>query len=83
MGNKGVIVLNRPEALNALNTSMTTKIYSALKKWESSKKLVLIKANSDKAFCAGGDVKSIVVALGQPDGDKLGKHFFRMQYTYV
>lgn len=60
---------------------MVQKIYPALKKWESTKKLVIIKGTGDKAFCAGGDVKSLVMALGQPDGDNLGKDFFRSEYT--
>ncbi|XP_016842356.1 3-hydroxyisobutyryl-CoA hydrolase, mitochondrial [Nasonia vitripennis] len=81
VGSSGVIVLNRPKALNALNLSMVQKIYPVLKEWESSKKLVVIKATGDKAFCAGGDVKSLVTALGQPGGDQLGKDFFRHEYT--
>lgn len=76
-------MLNRPKALNALNLSMVQKIYPVLKEWESSKKLVVIKAAGDKAFCAGGDVKSLVVALGQPGGDQLGKDFFRHEYRYA
>lgn len=39
VGNKGIIILNRPKALNALNLSMVEKIYPVLKKWESSKKI--------------------------------------------
>ena len=74
-------MLNRPKALNALNLSMVRKIYPVLKQWESTKKLVIIRGTGDKAFCAGGDVKSLVQALSKPDGDKLGKDFFREEYT--
>lgn len=58
-GNKGVIILNRPKQLNALNLSMTRKIYPQLRKWEmdSEMKMVIIKGSGDKAFCAGGDIK--------------------------
>jgi 3-hydroxyisobutyryl-CoA hydrolase len=76
-------VLNRPKALNALNLSMIQKIYPVLKEWEKTKNLILIKGAGDKAFCAGGDVKSLVLALNQPNGDQLGKDFFRAEYTYV
>lgn len=80
IGNAGIITLNRPKALNALNLSMVEKIYHALKKWESSKKLVFIETASEKAFCAGGDVKGIAIAL-QENNNKLGETFFRKEYT--
>ena len=60
---------------------MVRKIYPVLKQWESSKKLVIIKGAGEKAFCAGGDVKSIVLALNEKDGHKLGQEFFRAEYT--
>lgn len=60
---------------------MVNKIYPVLKKWEDSKDLVIIKAAGDKAFCAGGDIKSIVVPLNKPGGEKLGQDFFRHEYT--
>lgn len=60
---------------------MLQKIYPVLKQWETSKKLVMIEGAGDKAFCAGGDVKSIVLALNEPRGDNLGKEFFRKEYT--
>jgi len=76
-----VIVLNRPKALNAITLSMVQKIYSALKQWESLKNLVIIEGVGEKAFCAGGDVKSLVLALNQPKGELLGEEFFRTEYT--
>ncbi|XP_012142603.1 3-hydroxyisobutyryl-CoA hydrolase isoform X2 [Megachile rotundata] len=80
IGNAGIITLNRPKALNALNLSMVEKIYRELKKWETSKKLVIVESASEKAFCAGGDVKGIAVAL-QENNNKLGEAFFRKEYT--
>lgn len=58
-GNKGIITLNRPKALNALNLEMIRLIYPQLKKWENDRnmKMVILKAAGDKAFCAGGDVR--------------------------
>lgn len=73
--------MNRPKALNALNLSMVKKIYPVLREWEKTKELVVMKGTGDKAFCAGGDVKSLVLALQQTGGDKLGKDFFRGEYT--
>ncbi|XP_015590445.1 3-hydroxyisobutyryl-CoA hydrolase, mitochondrial isoform X2 [Cephus cinctus] len=81
VADKGVFVLNRPKALNALNLSMVRKIYRVLKEWETSKKLVVVKGASGKAFCAGGDVKSLVLALNEPGGEAIGQEFFRAEYT--
>lgn len=59
IGNKGIITLNRPKALNALNLSMIRKIYPQLRSWEmdSSMRMVIIKGVGEKAFCSGGDVR--------------------------
>ena len=43
VGDKGVITLNRPKALNALNYDMLKLIQPQLKEWESSKSMVIIK----------------------------------------
>ena len=49
----GIITLNRPKALNALNATMATQIYPQLKEWENTVKFVIIEGAGDKAFCAG------------------------------
>lgn len=78
-GGKGIITLNRPKALNALNLSMVKKILPTLQKWDNEKSLVIVKGAGEKSFCAGGDVKSIVEANLR--GEKLGEDFFRNEYT--
>lgn len=83
VGNKGIITLNRPKALNALNLSMVEKIYPVLKNWESSKKVVIIEGTGEKAFCAGGDVKSIVLALKESNDKVVGETFFKKEYVLV
>lgn len=60
---------------------MVQKIHSILKQWESSKKLVIIEGIDEKAFCAGGDVKALVLALNEPAGNLQGEEFFRTEYT--
>ncbi|CAA2977161.1 3-hydroxyisobutyryl- hydrolase, mitochondrial [Olea europaea subsp. europaea] len=77
-GDKGVITLNRPKALNAINYDMARRLESGLKVWDgdSEIKMVLIKSSSEKAFCAGGDVKFI-----QQAGPQEGRKFFRQEYT--
>lgn len=56
----GVITLNRPEALNALSLEMIRQIAVTLKKWERDDgiEFVVFRGAGERAFCAGGDVKS-------------------------
>lgn len=42
IGNKGLITLNRPKALNALNLDMVRLITPALKQWEDEHKVLII-----------------------------------------
>ncbi|XP_036174762.1 3-hydroxyisobutyryl-CoA hydrolase, mitochondrial isoform X4 [Myotis myotis] len=77
-GCAGVITLNRPKALNALNLSMIRQIYPQLKKWEQDPEtfLIIIKGAGEKAFCAGGDIREVV------KGDrKISQDFFREEYV--
>lgn len=60
---------------------MVEKIYPVLKKWESSKKLVIIEGAGDKAFCAGGDIKSIANEIRDNDNKVLGETFLKKEYT--
>jgi len=78
IGNKGVITLNRPKALNALNLSMVEKLLTQLRAWETEKCLVIIKGAGGKAFCAGGDVRAVTEAGLR--GEKYGHEFFRTEY---
>lgn len=78
VGDKGVITLNRPKALNALNYEMIQLIHPRLKDWETTKSMVIIKGAGEKAFCAGGDVRAVVETVGKPDA--LGEYFFRDEY---
>lgn len=77
-GDKGVITLNRPKALNAINFDMAKQLETQLKAWDvdSQIKMVVIKSASEKSFCAGGDIKQIIA-----DGPEKGKMFFRQEYT--
>ncbi|NXE65835.1 HIBCH protein, partial [Calcarius ornatus] len=79
-GGAGVITLNRPKALNALNLSMIQKIYPQIKTWEQDPEtfLIIIKGTGGKAFCAGGDIRAITEA-GKV-GDKLIQDFFIGEY---
>lgn len=77
IGDKGILTLNRPKALNACNHDMVHKIGTYIQKWHNTKSLILIKGAGGKAFCAGGDVRTIVEA----DTSEVGKKFFSTEYV--
>lgn len=60
-GNLGIIQLQRPAALNALTVPMVIAIKKQLSQWEKTPtiKAVIIRAVEGRAFCAGGDIRSI------------------------
>ncbi|KAJ8349666.1 hypothetical protein SKAU_G00247960 [Synaphobranchus kaupii] len=80
VGNAGVVTLNRPKALNALNLPMIRYIYPQLKKWEKDPEtdIVIMKGAGGKAFCAGGDIRAVTEA--GKSGESLAQDFFREEY---
>ncbi|MDR7328391.1 enoyl-CoA hydratase/isomerase family protein [Corynebacterium guangdongense] len=81
-GRAGVITLNRPRALNSLNTGMIEGMIDALETWreDDAVALVIVQGAGDRAFCAGGDVAS-VYRLNQADRQGESDHFFEVEYT--
>jgi enoyl-CoA hydratase len=59
-GSLGLITLNRPEVLNALNQNMFILMHAKLIEWSTAShiKAVVICAAEGRAFCAGGDIRS-------------------------
>jgi len=55
----GIIALNRPEALNALNEDMVRGIIRTLEQWRDDDgiRVVLFEGRGPRGFCAGGDVR--------------------------
>ncbi len=60
-GRAGVVVLDRPKALNALTLPMVRAMYAQLADWATDAAIahVVLTSNSEKAFCAGGDIRRI------------------------
>lgn len=75
----GVITLNRPKALNALTHHMIQALETQLDAWvkNSAVKAVLIESNSEKAFCAGGD---IVYVYQCKQKNQFVSNFFQDEY---
>nr|WP_299789812.1 3-hydroxyisobutyrate dehydrogenase [uncultured Marivita sp.] len=80
-GHAGRITLNRPKALNALTYEMCLAIEEALWTWrdDPTVKLVLIDAEGNKAFCAGGDIAEMY-ATGTAGNFGYGQRFWRDEY---
>jgi len=59
-GRVGVIKLNRPQALNALNRATVTELSQAIDAFEADEAIgCLLITGSEKAFAAGADIKEM------------------------
>lgn len=60
-GAAGVVLLNRPKALNALSHGMVRELARALEAWENDPQVerIVVTSASEKAFCAGGDIRAL------------------------
>jgi len=60
-GAVGLVTLNRPKALNALNDALIRELGQALDAFESDDKIgAIVLTGSDKAFAAGADIKEMM-----------------------
>lgn len=70
-GRLGVIALNRPQAINALNREMIGAIRAQLSAWrgDDAVRAVLFEGRGEKGFCSGGDVRAAreAVLAGRPE----------------
>jgi enoyl-CoA hydratase len=78
----GRITLNRPRALNALTFAMAGRITDALRAWADDARVreVVITGAGERAFCAGGDVRSLYDARMGGGGAAILAAFFRREY---
>lgn len=59
-GPVGIITLNRPEALNALNRQLTSELSAAAAAFDADPDIaVIVVTGSDRAFAAGADIKEL------------------------
>ncbi|MEQ8258648.1 MAG: enoyl-CoA hydratase/isomerase family protein [Roseovarius confluentis] len=80
-GRAGRITLTRPKALNAMSYDMCLAIEAALDDWatDDDVALVIIDAEGDKAFCAGGDIQQLY-DTGRAGDFAYGQTFWRDEY---
>ena len=81
-GSVGLITLNRPRAINALNLSMVRDITNRLAELEadSDVEVIILTGAGDRGFCAGGDMVSVCrdVQRGSPAA---AARFFEEEYA--
>ena len=59
-GPVGLITLNRPQALNALNSELIVEVNQVLDRWEADADIgCIVVTGSEKAFAAGADIKEM------------------------
>ncbi len=81
----GLITLNRPQALNAINRTMCLTIHRLLDDWRDDPEVeaVVIRGAGDRAFCAGGDVVTVYHAgrNDSPDWEAFFYDEYRMNHA--
>jgi enoyl-CoA hydratase/carnithine racemase len=77
----GFLRLNNPRALNALDLGMFRSMEAKLLEWRERDDIacVVLHADSDKAFCAGGDVKALAMGL-RDTGIQIAVDYFTAEY---
>lgn len=82
--------MNRPKALNSLTPEMCEIMNGILRKINAGEALnenndkvgaFIVRGKGSKAFCAGGDVKTIWQGLQSGNKDFDYSHFFRVEYV--
>ncbi|WP_435136561.1 enoyl-CoA hydratase/isomerase family protein [Actinacidiphila sp. bgisy144] len=78
----GVIALDRPRALNALDLDMVHAIGALLRGWreDPAVRAVVVRSTSPKAFCAGGDIVAMRAA-GMAGDDAAVRAYFSAEYA--
>jgi enoyl-CoA hydratase/carnithine racemase len=81
----GILTLNRAKALNSLSLDMIRVLTTALQGWrnDASVHAILIRSNSEKAFCAGGDIRFFYDAgcATPKGGSAVLEDFFTEEYA--
>jgi enoyl-CoA hydratase len=59
-GRVGIVQLNRPQAMNAFNTTMLNELFDALEDFDKNEQVgAMVVTGSEKAFAAGADIKEM------------------------
>lgn len=77
----GHLTLNRPAGLNAITLDMVRLLQQQLDAWATDANVhaVVLRGAGEKAFCAGGDIRSLYDSF--KSGDTLHEDFFVEEYA--
>ncbi|WP_408587006.1 enoyl-CoA hydratase/isomerase family protein [Novosphingobium sp.] len=80
-GAVGVLSLNRPKAIHALNLDMVHAMVAAMQGWQGDDAVqaILIDHSEGRGFCAGGDI-AFLRNSALNDGGVSGRKFFHDEY---
>ncbi|WP_372972051.1 enoyl-CoA hydratase/isomerase family protein [Marinobacter sp.] len=81
-GKLGLLTLDSPDTLNALSSDMFHRMQAQLDAWADDDNLclVMISANGDRGFSAGGDIRELYQALKGPPGAATVTEVFAQEY---
>ena len=80
-GRVGLITLNRPKAMNALNAALVAEIAQALIAFETDENIgAIVLTGSDKAFAAGADIKEM---QGKTFSEAYNENFISLNWEQV
>ncbi|QSP95321.1 enoyl-CoA hydratase/isomerase family protein [Marinobacter salinisoli] len=85
-GRLGLISLNAPETLNALDEDTLTEFQGTLDRWADDDGicLVVLQGRGDRGFCAGGHLRDLHDSLTHAAGDQAIRQFaleYRLVYS--
>lgn len=67
--NVGILTINRPKSMNALNLAIISRLENALLELEKPEVRVVIITGAGAAFCAGADLKEVLAGADLPPGE--------------
>ena len=81
-GAAGLVILNRPQALNAVTFGMVGALTRQLKEWEGDPAVsrVIVTAAGGRAFSAGGDLRALF-DLGRAGHHQAALTYWRTEYA--
>jgi enoyl-CoA hydratase/carnithine racemase len=84
-GTLGIMTLNRPKALNALDHDMFLAMRDHFLTWQQDPNIraIIIRGNGERAFCAGGDIRRVYEAKQNNDASiiNLFADEYRLNYA--
>ena len=81
-GRIGRLLIDRTDALNAIDRGMVASLHDALEAWRDIPEIhaIVIAGAGDRAFCAGGDIRALRAQLGAGDVAAVDD-FFAAEYA--